>query len=311
MSDEWSELSGLLDGTLAAFERGEIETSLQELVSGLMRIRGNLGAQAFREKAVAICRVHPLYARLGADPMTRMARGHADGYTNRAAILDAFYHGGWDRRLGSVSAEGVRLFQCTAVHSGTAMALRERRNFIGAQMDEACVQRPSCRILSVGSGFLRETSRSVAVIGEQFQELVAVDPDPACLEEIQRSSPSLKIKTIHAGVDALLAGTVALAGFDFIYVATLYDYLDSARARQLTGVLTNALASRGRLLIANHRPDFGTVAFVEAFMHWYLATRDAEALCALAADVPTDCVADLRSFQDSLGYIGYLSIERT
>lgn len=150
----------------------------------------------------------------------------------------------------------------------------------------------------------------MAIIGEQFEELVAVDPDPTSLEEVRRSSPSLKITTVKAGVDNLLRGTLRVGTFHFIYVATAYDYLADEPARQVTSALFGLLKSGGRLLIANHRSSFGTIAFVEAFLHWKLAVRDDEGLRSLAAGIAEGELASTQAFQDSSGYIGYLSLER-
>jgi len=170
-----------------------------------------------------------------------------------------------------------------------------------------CAERPSARILAVASGHLREAALSSAVQSGAIGELVALDQDPASLEEVQRSSYSSRVRTVTASIGALLKGSVDLGTFDFIYAAGLYDYLPAPVARSLPLSLVGRLRSGGRLLLGNFAAGFGTHAFMEAFMEWRLIGRTHEDMARLFAGLPSSALRETRTFDDSGRYVVYAS----
>src|SRR4051794_22320987 len=153
-------LAALLDDVVAQFDAGSVEPAFEGLVCGLATMRRKLGAMGFADLGMPACRAHSLHARLAVDPFTRRARQRPPTMGTDSVLQDLVFHGGWDSSNEPCGEEGRRLFHCTAVRSDTAISIRERRNFLGAQLDEACARRPNSRILAVGCGHLREASRS-------------------------------------------------------------------------------------------------------------------------------------------------------
>jgi len=101
-----------------------------------------------------------------------------------------------------------------------------------------------------------------------------------------------------------------LCGFDVIYSAGLYDYLDASLATALTRALFSTLNSRGRLLVANFAPEVTDAGYMEAIMDWWLVYRDEAALRSLTTGIPTDEVSSARTWRDATGNIVYLEVRR-
>ena len=91
-----------------------------------------------------------------------------------------------------------------------------------------------------------------------------------------------------------------------VYCAGLYDYLPDPVATKLTTVLMGLLRDEGHLLIGNFVADFGTAAYMEAFMDWRLIGRGDAAMAQLTSDVPSQQIASQSVYQDETGYIVYL-----
>jgi hypothetical protein len=97
------------------------------------------------------------------------------------------------------------------------------------------------------------------------------------------------------------------AGFDFIYAAGFYDYLDDAGGRRLLRALARMIQPGGRILIANLLPGASGACYLEAAMDWWLVFRQPEELLSLAEDLPASVSRQV--FRDSLDHLAYLELE--
>ena len=96
--------------------------------------------------------------------------------------------------------------------------------------------------------------------------------------------------------------------FDFVYSAGLFDYLDERLARKLTAQMFKMLRPGGSLMLTNFLPTVVDAGYMETFMGWELLYRDLEELWAFAQDIPSDAIAEHRTYKDSMRSIGYLEV---
>jgi SAM-dependent methyltransferase len=179
------------------------------------------------------------------DPFTRRSAQKPRGYSGDAVMLDYIYSG-----LGRAEAEsndGTRQgdfrVHCRAfvICEGSA----DRKRLIADYIDDTadCVEKP--RILSVACGHLREALDSRALAARRIRELLAVDQDRASLEVVARELEPQGVKPVAGSVADILSGGLGLSGFDFVYSAGLYDYLNDRAAGALLGILGSCLEQRG------------------------------------------------------------------
>ncbi len=140
------------------------------------------------------------------------------------------------------------------------------------------------------------------------RELVAPHPLRALVHESPLTRQAHDKPRGYAGDPELL---------DFIYELAalpahtgLYDHLRGDSAMQLTASLFRRLRPRGRLVLASSAPDSPQIAYVEAFMDWWLSYRAEDAMRRLAAAVPKQELAGLRVSRDPLENLVFLELSR-
>lgn len=308
--DQLRELDLLLDRAAYRLASGaDVHAAINELMVGLLTARSVLGEE-WPAAVNQICRTHPLYDLLSADPITQRARAKPRGYAGDAVMLDYIYSGLAASERASVSEFGAALFQATT-SSPSAVAVRDRRDLLAARID-ACARRVAKpRILSVACGHLREAELSTAVMERRIETLVALDQDPASLAVVRDMySQNSAIVPLNASVRDLLRGTVEVSNYDLIYTAGLYDYLPEAVASRLTGLLFQGLAHNGELLIGNFLSDYPTSGYLEGFMDWWLLGRSPVELRGLAASIPDPEIACASTTTDRTNCVAYLTLVR-
>ena len=112
------------------------------------------------------------------------------------------------------------------------------------------------------------------------------------------------------GLRDLLTGRKTFEGFDCVYAAGLYDYLQQKTARRLTRILFDSLRSRGRLLIANFLPDISDVGFMESYMGWKLIYRSRTEFLDVTEDIPLEDMEDISLYTEPNQTILFLEIEK-
>jgi extracellular factor (EF) 3-hydroxypalmitic acid methyl ester biosynthesis protein len=115
---------------------------------------------------------------------------------------------------------------------------------------------------------------------------------------------------VRGSVRGVLAGKVAYKDLDLAYAAGLYDYLADPVAIQLTARLFAMLRPGGRLLVPNFNQSLRDMAYLEAFMDWWLIYRDDGDMARLLGAIPESEIAGERLFRDRHGNITFLEVTR-
>ena len=165
-------------------------------------------------------------------------------------------------------------------------------------------------MLSVAAGHLREAELSGAVQRGAIKEFIAFDQDQQSLRQVECDYSSVGVTTVHGSVRDLLAGKKKFSGFDCVYAAGLYDYLQQKTARRLTRVLFDSLRSGGPLLVANFLPDIKDAGFMESYMGWRLIYRSRAELLAVTDEISLDDVEEVRLYAEPNQYILHLEIQK-
>jgi hypothetical protein len=308
---KWTEVREMLTRAARTMAVETAQDDLPAIIAAVDRVRRSLDPNEWRTIAEQMA-THPVAAILMEDPFTRRSAERPRGYAGDAVLLDYIYRGLTEDQARSVTSLGNAIFEQTARASSSAVAVRERRDWCARWIDEAAATRPShdAQILSVACGHMRELSRSQACIAKNLQAVVGLDQDAESIEEVRRTTDPTIISAATVGVRELLRKEWDGTGFDLIYSAGLYDYLNREVARRLTAVLFAKLRAGGRLIIANFVPDFATRAYMEAFMSWWLITRTEAELLLAGDEVPICELASCRSFTSSNGNIVYAEFVR-
>ena len=177
-------------------------------------------------------------------------------------------------------------------------------------IDRTCARTARARVLSLACGHLREAQRSQAVLRGDIGGFVALDQDPITLAVVEREQAASGVTTVCDTVLSILSGERVFRNFDFVYAAGLFDYLPAAIATRLTSRMFEMLRPGGSLLLANFVPESHSRGYAEAFMDWWLIHRDQAELRALSAEIREAEIARLQTFQDELGNIAHLELDR-
>ncbi len=302
-------LDRVLDRVLEAVRDGSVVQGMNDLFLELQTRRLNSSELGWGQY-VRLCLRHPVREFLHQDPFTYRAFSKPRGYAGDAVMMDYIYgrEECWPVPAGT-SALGQRIFEYTT-GSSASEAVRARRGFIADFVDDLAdeVQRP--HVLSVASGHLREAGLAAAVRRRRIGRYVALDADPASLEEVERSYGPFGIQAVHASVRQLLSRDLALGQFDLAYSTGLFDYLHLAAARRLSHALFRMLRPGGRLLVANFLPGIQAVGYMESYMDWRLVYRTRREMLEVADDIPQKHIRDIRLFAEENENIIFLQVTR-
>lgn len=280
-----------------------VEAPLRVLSAELRRAKSDVPASEW-EQLIAVCRAHPLCALLHQDPLTARAFAKTRGYQGDAGLLDIIYDRDYRRHASEpVTPLGDAVFRHT-VDCQAPRAVRERRAFLAAQIDECCARNPGAHILAAACGHLRELELSAAVQTQTFGRFVGLDQDAATLAHVRQTWGPLGVEAIPATVSAFLLGA-SRSRYDFIYVAGLYDYLDDSLAHSATRKLATMLRPGGRLLIGNFTGATEDAGYMEAFMDWRLIYRSGADLLTMADGTGA---REASIVADSTGAVIYLDL---
>jgi hypothetical protein len=167
------------------------------------------------------------------------------------------------------------------------------------------------RILSIACGHLREAEMSKAVQDGNVTEYVAFDQDKESLALVDKRFRGQNVTTIRGSILDLLKGRHRqLGGFDFVYAAGLYDYLSQRLATRLTTWMFSATRPGGTTLLTNFLPDIVGAGYMEAFMEWDLIFRSPEELADTASKIPSDQIADSRSYVEDDRRVVFIELRK-
>jgi extracellular factor (EF) 3-hydroxypalmitic acid methyl ester biosynthesis protein len=285
---------------------GPVYGVIDRLTKGLEAHRVSVSPDVWGASARALTR-HPLTHLLHQDPFTRRCFYKPRGYAGDARMLDYIYGHTDD---DDSTALGTRIL--AANQEGPApCAVRHRKDLLASRIDAAAARVRAPRILAVACGHLREGHASQALLNGEVGELVAFDQDARSLSVVAREFGHLGVTTVHGRIRDLIVGrSDALTGFDLVYAAGLYDYLNAEHAQRLTQTLFSRLNAGGTLLVANFLPGIRDRGYMESFMDWHLVYRSMDEIAALASQIPLDQQASSTTFEDPARNIGFLEMRR-
>jgi SAM-dependent methyltransferase len=255
---------------------------------------------------------HRLATILREDPFIRRSLDKPRGYAGDAVLIDYIYEGLRGAEAARTSLLGRAICAYTAGSSSSAVAVRERREWCAQWIDRAARQRPrgDARVLSVACGHLREMAASAAYRHGRLESIVALDHDPASLDEVRARTHPDVVRPELASVRSILRGEWIARDFDLIYSAGLYDYLPEIAARELTARLFAGLRPGGRLIVANFNRDFAGTEFMSVFMGWPLICRSGAQLVDVSHELTPELVASRRVFASSNHDVLYAELVR-
>jgi len=262
-------VSGWLDATTRRLLGPQAGVAFQDMIADLWSLRRAVSQEAWRS-LIARMRDHELAGVVWQDPFLDHAFRRPRGYPGDAALLDWIYEGTAHPDAPDPHSVGGRIFRMS-VHESAPGGVRWRRDHIAARL--AALGR-GARVMSLAAGHLRE-ARLVAASGSALPRIDALDQDLRSLAEIDGSLSEQPVQTWHAGVREVLNGTwePQRTGYDLVYAAGLYDYLNDDIAAALNARLVERTAVGGTTLVANFLPDVRGVGIMEAFMDWHLIYR--------------------------------------
>ena len=288
---------------------GAVDQGMAELFRTLRKWRTSPPSGSWEEVVTEHCLKHPVSDVIYEDPMTFHSYSQPRGYPGDAELLDYIYgikQCNGSRRVSSVG-QAIHDFLRRAP---SARAVRTRRGIVAALLDRVARAARNPRVLSIAAGHLREAELSSAVQRGLVAEYIAFDQDERSLRQVERDYSHLGVEVDHGSVRDLLTGRRDFQGFDCVYAAGLYDYLQQKTARRLTRVLFDALRTRGRLLIANFLPDISDAGFMESYMGWNLTYRSRVEILDVTADLSLGAVEDIKIFTETNEQMVFLEIQK-
>lgn len=287
-------LTRLLDRAAAALAAWRHPATVVEMVqTGLAHLRDTLD----RDRWLAVCaftQAHELMASLRQDPLIARSLDKPRGVAGDAVLLDLVgRHPDRQGELRKASALGRALYLAT---TGTpaALAVRARRQRLAGLIDATAARSERPAVLALGAGHLREAELSTAMAAGRIGRFVALDSDERA-GAIVAGRHGRRVEIVTESVSAVLRGALAAApakamaaagnaadgGFDLIYAAGLFDYLDTRLATRVVRAAAEQLAPGGRLVFGNFADDLWEAGFMEAAMGWHLILRDETELTTL------------------------------
>lgn len=292
-------LTPLLDRVYARLKDGEIPRGMQDLITLLRSHRLSCSTEDWK-RSVEVARQHQVMALVQGDPFTSRCYQKPNGYPGDATLLDLIYSTeapAWAPR--GLSVFNQALFRWTS-HHAAPQAVRNRRQYIAALVDEVAYKIPGARILTIAAGHLREAELSQALRKGQIGTWIATDQDAQSLEMIDKTYGSWGVATETLPIMSLLRqrATEWFEPFDLVYAAGLYDYLNLKTGRRLLEVMFSMVRPGGTVLITNFAESIPDVGYMEAYMDWYLIYRSVQDMMELTTGLPSKQVADIDLFAD-------------
>lgn len=280
------------DQALAAYR----EEAAPRVIERLNRASGELRllVGGFSAEQHAAHRAHYQAQLLGLmqhAPIFKRASGKPLGYAGDYEMMNMLYRD---------HAEGTSLFgRVLNLYAGqdpAAQAVVNRLGYLAQKIEAAVGAGRKVRVASIGCGPAQEISHLLRRRPElgRYLEIALIDQEERVLTYCERTlaplvqQTSVRIDFIRESVRRLLAARQlghALGERDLIYSAGLFDYLDTRSFSALLGVLHDALAPGGQLVVGNYSKRNPSRYFMEYCLDWYLIHRDEQELRQFAQNL--------------------------
>jgi SAM-dependent methyltransferase len=241
----------------------------------------------------------------------RKPLGYPGDYITMNYIYD--YHGN-HKYLGKSSYEKIiNNYTCNIPFSISNIV---RKDFFKKKILEAMDKKQNTKIVSVGSGSMRELlellkegriSKNIVFSCLDFEKkaLNYIDEELKKIED--KKKEFLNIRYLHNNIIDIIRNKSLkekLADEDLIYVSGVFDYLKDRFASRLIKELYELLNKKGTLIICNASAEnFSHRAYYEMLGEWNMFHRTREELLSWTRDISD--VAEIK-FEQPEGFINYL-----
>lgn len=271
-----------MDKAFEMIRQDDVLSGMRQLFLDLSHTRSQLAPPEWLQFAKMQAMNHPVRAIAHMCPMTRRSFDKPRGYAGDAVMLDHIYgieHPGPDYHPATLAG---KIYAYT-VNSPASRAVRFRRQLLAGLIDSTVARcgTGKARVLSIAAGHLREAEISTTVKQCALVEFVAFDQDQESLDVIERDYAQYGVTARHGSVRQLLKGRDDFTGFDLVYAAGLFDYLEQSTAQRLVERMQGMLNPGGKLLIANFTHNVPDAGYMEAFMDWWLIYRGKDEMISL------------------------------
>ena len=292
-----------------ALSRGYTSEGIDLMIDSLSQIRSEAG-ESWKSVITAI-RSMSLFETAQACPFANHSFLKPRGYPGDALLLDWIYRDFRLLRSPEPDSFAALVYRRTSA-CPAATAVRWRRQHIASLIDDVAMKVSSPSVLAIACGHLREADLSVSLQRGKVKRIVALDQDAESLREVdlRYKAAGMPVETVKAAISDVIVGRYKISGFDLIYSAGLYDYLEDKVARKLTNKLFDGLNPGGQLILTNFLHGTPHIGWVEAIMDWFLIYRDMDQIRAFASDIPKARIAFEHAYQCPTRSIGYLSLRK-
>lgn len=261
------------------------------------------------EEVGKIVRGHPIHDALRGDPFTRTGLEKKRGYPGDAELLDFVYRIVELPRDHAASLAAWHIGNAV-ISAPTCTSARYRLARIGSVLEATLRDKPGARIGSIACGLAREFSLVRHRFLESLGEFTALDHDPRTLDELELAELADRTLKVNHSIGDLLSGDYRLSeGFDLVYSAGLYDYLDDETAVSLTNLLLASLAPKGRLIVVNVTDIAPERGYAEYAMDWRLIYRSRSEFYRVMAKTDSESFAK-RFYTDPTSIMAFVEFER-
>ncbi|WBV44191.1 hypothetical protein [Pseudoroseomonas cervicalis] len=300
------ELNRALDALVElAWEPGWAPQALARLVALCRRLRAEADLPGWQQ-ALAVLRAHPLQRLMLEDPLVRESLARPGPTPSPLALDLLLEHGTVQPHLAQLSRAGRDLAAATR-ELGYVAALRAQTRFLARVVDAVAERRPQAEILTLGAGHLREAE--LVAQGRGIARWVMQDSDGEALSRARREAPpGLPLRALRCGLPYFVRRPFLRGCFDLITLAEL-----PGCARAAAGLVDAAFAALkpgGSLLLGSPGAAPAEAAWLEAYLGWRPAWRQAEEMERLVAVPPAAELAAARVFPSLDGHRLYLRLER-
>jgi extracellular factor (EF) 3-hydroxypalmitic acid methyl ester biosynthesis protein len=216
-----------------------------DLTDTLRNLKASVDQDVWTNVIIPEARRHSLATLVHECPLTRHSFSRPRGYPGDASLLDLIYrHQSAQEQVTASTSPGRAVFDFT-VEVSACEAVRQRRKLLAQKIDQVAEERPGAAMLAVACGHLREAELSNALKQGKVGRFVATDQDVQSLKVVEGYTTSISsaIETRKLSVRDFIGARHGLDGFDFIYAAGLYDYLEERPASRLTKKLFSLAAA--------------------------------------------------------------------
>lgn len=301
-----NQLSCVLDEAHQLVIQGKGVEAISRLCLGLIQINEQCKSSQFQQEVIPACRKHPLFELVQEDPYSRRAFEKPRGYAGDALMLDYVYDGiapPETTQIGKVVFEGT-------TRTSNGLSVLDRRMRIAQLVSRVAEYHPSASVGSLAAGHLREADLLCDASISKLGNWLAIDQDPASLEQVKQSYPIPEIITVRGSVADLIFGKLEIGRFDCFYSAGLFDYLNERLSKRAIASMFGHLKPGGELLVSNFTHQSQGRFFMEAFMDWTLIYRSDQEMLRLIDAIPKDQIDKAYTYFDEYQNIVYLHLVR-